>query len=407
MTLHNAGLDERIRDLVAHAYAHAPTFRAIMDGAGLTPAAVQTAADLPKIPVTPKDRLVEFQQQHPPFGGLLTVDPATLPRIYISPGPIYDPQPGSDDPQAQLAPFLAVGFGPGDRVLNTFMYHLTPAGLLLDEGLRAVGATVIPSGPGNTELQIMMMTALGVTGYVGTPSFLAIMLDKAAEMGIPKEAVTIKKALFSAEPYTPSQRARFEGEFGMVTTSAYGTADLGFLAYSKAGITGFCVMGTVYLEVVDPATGQPVETGTPGEIVVTTFNKRYPLIRFGTGDLGALAASPEPGCEGAQQLLGLFGRSGDAIKVRGMFLHPNQLLMAAARLPAVKHIQAVITRVDHRDIVTVRLELHPDQPADGIEAAAGELVQALTRLRVDAVEIVEPGVIDPAQRAVHDERRWD
>lgn len=395
-------LDTRIRELVAYAYEHAPTFRRIMDDAGVSPANVQNAADLAKIPVTPKDRLVEFQQANPPFGGLLTVDPASLPRIYISPGPIYDPQPPGDDPVASLAPFRAVGFGAGDRVLNTFMYHLTPAGLLVDEAIRAAGATVIPSGPGNTELQIMMMMALGATGYVGTPSFLAVILDKATEMGIPQSAVTIKKAIFSAEPYTPSQRARFEGEYGMATSSAYGTADLGFLAYTPPGEDGFVVLENIHLELVDKDTGQPVEEGTPGEVVVTTFNKSYPLIRFGTGDLGVYVMEAERG-----RRLRLVGRVGDAIKVRGMFLHPNQLLAAMSRIPQVKHGQAIITRPDNRDHVLVRVELQPEHAGEDVSEAVKSYVQAMSRLRVDAVEIVEAGVIEPGQRAVRDERQWD
>jgi len=401
--------DQRIRDLIAHAYALAPAIRERMDAAGITPADIQSAADLPKIPVMPKDSLIELQQKHPPFGGLLTIDPADLPRIYISPGPIYDPQPTPDAENADyaVAPFRAVGFGRGDRVFNTFMYHLTPAGLLVDNALRHLGATVIPSGPGNTELQIMMLTSLKVTGYVGTPSFLAIILDKAAEMGIPKEAITIKKAVFSAEPYTPSQRQRFEGDYGMVTTSAYGTADLGFIGYSKAGVQGFCLMPSVYVEVCDPQTGQPVELGNVGEIVVTTFNKSYPLIRFGTGDLGALSPEVDEDCEGSQQLLGLFGRSGDAIKVRGMFLHPNQILAAMSRIQQVKTAQAVITREDNRDVVTVRVELKPEFAGEDVDEAVKAYVQSMARLRVDAVEVVAAGVIDPTQRAIRDQRKWD
>lgn len=395
-------LDTRIRDLVAHAYQNAPTFRRIMDEAGVKPSDVQSAAELSKIPVTPKDKLVDFQQENPPFGGLLTVDPETLPRIYLSPGPIYDPQPPLEDPTPALAPFRAVGFGKGDRVLNTFMYHLTPAGLLIDEALRALGATVIPTGPGNTELQIMMMNALKATGYVGTPSFLAIILDKAAEMGIPKEAITIKKAAFSAEPYTPSQRSRFEGEYGMATISAYGTADLGFLAYTPPGQDSFIVMDSIYIELVDKDTGQLVDEGTPGEVVVTTFNKAYPLIRFGTGDLGVFVQEPERG-----RRLRLVGRVGDAIKVRGMFLHPNQLLAAMSRIPQVKHAQAVITRPDNKDYVVVRVELKPEHAGEDVSEAVRSYVQAMSRLRVDEVQVVEPGVIDPAQRAIRDERKWD
>jgi phenylacetate-CoA ligase len=397
-------LDSRIRDLIAHAYANAPTFRKIMDDAGVKAEAVQTAADLQKIPVTPKDKLVEFQQADPPFGGLLTVDPTTLPRIYISPGPIYDPQPTREDGESQLAPFKAAGFGKGDRVLNTFMYHLTPAGLLLDEALRALGATVIPTGPGNTELQIMMMTALKANGFIGQPSFLGIILDKAAEMGLPKEAITIKKAMFSAEPYFPPQRARFEGEYGIDTVNAYATADLGFLAYTRPLEEGFRVMDTVHIELVDRDSGQVVEDGTAGEVVVTTFNKGYPLIRFGTGDLAVFIVS-----DAGERTMRLVGRVGDAIKVRGMFLHPNQVIAAMGRVPQVKHAQVVISRPfnDNQDYVLVRVELHPEQPLTNVREAVSSYIQAMSRLRVDEVKIVDAGVIDPSQRMVRDDRKWE
>ena len=399
-----AELDASIRDLVQHAYDRAPAIRSLLDAAGLAPQDIQGADDLAKIPVLSKDSLVEMHQANPPFGGFLTIDPYDLPRIYISPGPIYDPQPPPEDPESMLAPFNYIGMGRGDRVLNTFMYHLTPAGILLDEAIRACGATVIPTGPGNTELQIMMMMALGATGFVGQPSYLMTLLDKAAEMGMGAGAVPLKKALFSAEPYTPGQRERFEGEYGMVTTSAYGTADLGFVGYTRAGVSGFCIMPTVHLQVCDPETGAPLPAGETGEIVATTLNKSYPLIRFGTGDLGALA--PQPQCDG-QQLLGLFGRSGDAIKVRGMFLHPNQLSGAAAHFPEIKAMQARITRPENRDVVTVNVELNEGADGDGLAEKLSALAQQAARLRIDAVNIVEPGVIDPTARKIVDEREWD
>jgi len=397
-------IDQRIQELVEHAYNNAPSIKKLMDDAGVTPADVQSATDLAKIPVLSKDSLVEIHQANPPFGGFLTIDPADLPRIYISPGPIYDPQPPSDNPDALLAPFQYIGMGRGDRVLNTFMYHLTPAGILLDEGIRGVGATVLPTGPGNTELQIMMMMALGATGFVGQPSYLMTILDKAQEMGMGPDAVPIKKALFSAEPYTPSQRERFEGEYGMKTTSAYGTADLGFLGYTMDGVEGFCLMDSIYMQICDPDSGEILPDGEIGEIVVTTFNKSYPLIRFGTGDLGALAAEPQ--CDG-QQLLGLYGRSGDAIKVRGMFLHPNQLRAAVGAFPQIKDIQVIITRPENKDVVTFNVELNEGESKDGVADKLKALAQNAVRLRIDEVNFVSAGEIDPSARKIVDQRDWD
>lgn len=397
-------INQRIQGLVRHAYERAPAMTAWMDGAGLKPADIQTAADLARIPVLSKDRLVEIHQANPPFGGFLTIDPRDLPRIYISPGPIYDPQPPPEDPESLLAPFQSIGIGRGDRVLNTFMYHLTPAGILLDEGIRRCGATVIPTGPGNTELQIMLMMALTATGFVGQPSYLMTLLNKAEETGMGPGTVPLKKALFSAEPYTASQRQRFEGEYGMKTTSVYGTADLGFLGFSMEGLQGFCIMPNVYLQICDPDTGALLPDGESGEIVVTTFNKAYPLIRFGTGDLGALA--PRPQCEG-QLLLGLFGRSGDAVKVRGMFLHPNQLQYAVMQFPEIKAIQVIITRPENRDIVTVHVELNAGASGQGVAAKLQALAQQAVRLRIDAVHFVEAGGIDGKARKILDRRDWD
>lgn len=397
-------IDQKIQELVEHAYNKAPAITKLMDEAGVKPSDIQTASDLSKIPVLSKDSLVEIHKTNPPFGGFLTIDPDDLPRIYISPGPIYDPQPPSDNPDALLAPFKYIGISKGDRVLNTFMYHLTPAGILLDEGIRGCGGTVLPTGPGNTELQIMMMMALNATGFVGQPSYLMTILDKAEEMGFGPDKVPIKKALFSAEPYTPTQQQRFEGDYGMKTTSAYGTADLGFLGYTMSGITGFCLMDSIYMQICDPDTGDILPDGEIGEIVVTTFNKAYPLIRFGTGDLGALAADPQ--CEG-QQLLGLYGRSGDAIKVRGMFLHPSQLQAALMAFPQIKDMQVVITRPENKDVVTFNLELKEGQSREGIADKLKGLAQQAVRLRIDEVNFVEAGVINPSARKIIDQRNWD
>jgi phenylacetate-CoA ligase len=394
--------DERVRELVAHAYDKAPAIKNQLDEAGVTAADIQNAADLAKIPVLGKDSLVEIHQKNPPFGGFLTIDPADLPRIYISPGPIFDPQPPPEDPEIGLAAFKYVGFGRGDRVLNTFMYHLTPAGMLLDEGLRACGATVLPTGPGNTDLQIQMAVALGATGFVGQPSYLMTLLDKVEAQGIAADQFPIKKALFSAEPYTPTQQQRFEGEWGMKTTSAYGTADLGFIGYTKQGVQGFVITANVLLQICDPKTGELLPAGEIGEIVATTFNKAYPLVRFGTGDLGAIGAEA---IDGNQHLLGLFGRSGDAIKVRGMFLHPNQLKAATSAFPQIERIQAIITRPDHKDVVTIHIQLKEGAAEDGLGDKLKDLAQNAVRLRIDEIVFVDE--IDTKARMIVDQRDWD
>jgi phenylacetate-CoA ligase len=398
---------QRLQTQIAFAYEHTPAVRLIMEGAGVKPSDIHTTADLGKIPVTSKDKLIEMQQANPPFGGFLAVNLDTLPRIYISPGPIYDPQRPNEAAEGGVEALRIAGFGKGDRVINTFMYHLTPAGLLMDEGLRVVGSTVIPTGPGNTEMQVMLIDTLKVTGYVGTPSFLATLFDTAIKFGYDPKAMTLKKAFLTAEPYPPSMRARFEGEYGMKTTNAYGTADLGFIGFSVGDAPGFCISEDVYLEIADPKTGQPLPVGEVGEIVATTFNNTYALVRFGTGDLGSLSPAPHAACEGRQQLTGLYGRSGDAIKVRGMFLHPNQIGMAVAKVPEIKHAQAVITRVGNRDHVSMRVQLKPEHAAAAIGEVLKQHIQISARLKVDEVLVVEAGVIDPAQRIVRDERKWE
>lgn len=400
-------LDRELRELVAHAHEHTPAMRARMAAAEISPADIQTAADLALLPVLQKDDLVRLQAENPPFGGMLAMAEVDLPRIYISPGPIFDPQPPLADLEPSLAPFRYVGFGRGDRVLNTFAYHITPAGLLFDEALRACGATVLPTGPGNSDLQIMLALRLGASGFIGQPSYLMSLLDKMSEQGLPPQQCPIRKALFSAEPYTPSQRARFEDEYGMKTTSAYGTADLGLFAYTAAGVSGFCVSESMHLEIADPNTGANLPAGEIGEIVVTTFNRDYPLIRFGTGDLGALAASPDEGNPGRQQITGLFGRSGDAIKVRGMFLHPNQLLAARTHFPQIARLQAIITRPENADVVHLRVELAPDASASGLAEQLQQLAEQAIRLRIDRVDIVAPGVIPADGKPIIDERSWD
>ncbi len=403
----STALSQRLRDQLAFAYENAPAVRQMMDGAGVHPSDIQTAEDLGRIPVTSKDRLIEMQQSNPPFGGFLAVDLDTLPRIYISPGPIYDPQRPNEQAAGGIEALKVAGFGKGDRVINTFMYHLTPAGLLMDEGIRAAGCTVIPTGPGNSELQVTLIDTLQVTGYVGTPSFLATLFDLAIRQGHDPRQMSLKKAFFTAEPYTPSMRARFEGEYGMKTTNAYGTADLGFIGFSVADVPGFCISEDVHIEIADPKTGQPLPAGEIGEIVVTTFNNTYALVRFGTGDLGALAPEAHAACEGRQQLLGLYGRSGEAIKVRGMFLHPNQIHMAVMKVPEIKYAQAVITRMGNRDHVTLRVQLKPEYAGVSVGEALKQHIQTTARLKVDDVQVVEAGVIDPAQRMVRDERKWD
>ncbi|MCI0477590.1 MAG: AMP-binding protein, partial [Anaerolineales bacterium] len=311
-------LDRELAKFVRHAYASAPAVKKIFDDAGVKPGNIKRVADLERVPVTSKDRLVELQKAAPPFGGFRSEKAKRLKHIFLSPGPLYEPHGAEKALIKTAAKVLRVaGFKRGDIVLNTLSYHLVPAGLLLDAGLQTLGATVVPSGVGNTELQIKLMLDLKVTGYVGTPSFLMTLIKKIEELKLDFKQFALRRTLFTAEPYPPSLRAQFEGVYGLRTLNVYATAELGFLAYDDETKRALQIAEGVVVEIVDPATSQHVGVREPGEVVVTTFNETYPLIRLGTGDMAVYT-------DESQQRLMLIGRVGDAVKVRGMFVHPNQ-----------------------------------------------------------------------------------
>lgn len=393
-----SNLDAMVVQQITYAYGNAPAIRKIMDEAGVSPSDIQTTGDLAKIPVTSKDQLVAMQQEDPPFGGFVTVSVGQLQRIYLSPGPIYDPHGFGDEAaeNAMREAFTEAHFSAEDIVLNTFLYHMVPAGLLMDQAMQLLGATVVPMGPGNTEIQIKVILDVGCTAYLGTPSFLQMIYDKADGMGIPPNALPLKKAFFSAEPYTSSQRAKFEGEYGLTTAQAYATADLGVIGYEIPGKQGLYIPSNLVVQVCSPEDGSLVEDGELGEVVVTSMNPTYPLIRFGTGDLSIMEMDGD-----RRKLKGWMGRSGEAIKVRGMFLHPNNLTATLGQFENIKKFQAVVGRDGTRD--TVRLEVilsEGDIDADAVIAAA----KTAARLSINEVAVVDE--IEGA-RTVRDTRKFD
>lgn len=386
--------NQRLHAHLTYAYEHAPAVKALFDEAGLTPDDIQSTADLAKLPVTSKDMLIQQQQANPPFGGWNAVPVSDIDTIFLSPGPLYDPH---DDATTENAGDILrqAGFGPDDVVINAFLYHMVPAGILFHEGLVQAGATVVPIGPGNIEVHLKVMQDLGATGYVGTPSFLAMILDKAAEMGLPKEAITIQKASFSAEPYPPSLRHKFENEYGMQTGQSYATADFGTIAYQLPGQQDFHLRDDLVVELADPQTGQPVPEGTPGEVVVTNFSRVYPLVRLGTGDMAVMVP-------GTGRLYGLVGRSGEAVKVRGMFVHPNQLRMAVPQIEGVQQWAAVVEREDSRDVLALHLTVSDEAEIDAEQVK--QLVKQAVRVTVDAVHVVE--TVENAGQ-ITDRRDWE
>ncbi len=386
-------------DTITHLHANAPAFAARLEAAGLAVDDLQTAVSLSALPVFRKDDLIELQKNDPPFGGLLAMPIGELRRIYQSPGPINEPEPYIEDAGNWAPGLRAAGFEKGDVVLNAFSYHLTPAGASLEDGLGSVGCTVIPGGIGNFEQQIQAMAAFSAVGYVGLPSYLKALLDKAAKMGI---LLQLSKAFVLAEPLPPSLREELSSH-GIAVYQSYGTAECGNLGYDVDGYDGWRIPDNIILQICDINTGRPLPHGEIGEVVVTLLKPHYALIRFGVGDLSAIIPESETD-GGGLRLKGWLGRIGAATKVRGMFLHPTQLANMMARFDEVSAYQAVITRVDHKDLLA--LHVVADSAASGTGLA--DKLQATAREAIKfrlTVEIVDS--LPTSAPPIRDERTWE
>jgi phenylacetate-CoA ligase len=393
--------DARLREVVTAAAPHAPALRERLAAGGLELSTFGLDA-LARLPVLPKDALPEAQRASPPFAGWLGVPLARLARVYRSPGPIYDPEgPGPD--YWRFAPALfAAGFRAGDVVLNTLAYHLTPAGHMFDDALRAIGCPVVPGGPGNTDTAAQILADLGAVGFVGTPSFLLAVLEAARAAG---RRHGLRRAFVIAEMLPASLRRRLEADFDVVATQGYGTADLGSIAYECGARAGMHIARETILEVIDPHTGRAVPAGEPGEAVVTALNPVYPLLRFGTGDLVAMAEGPCPCGRTAPRIARIVGRIGEAVKVRGMFVHPEEVARIVAQFQEVTRAQIVVRRPGDADEMTVRVELRPGGAAPDVSALR-EALRAGLRLRCD-VEVLPAGTLGETAKRIVDERRWD
>ncbi len=399
---------EMLRATVRHAYDNAPAARKKMDDAGVRPGDVKEPADLRKIPVTRKADLKHIQKGEPPFGGLAAVPPRAMRRIYVSPGPTFDPEGRDATHWRWEKPFFAAGFREGDIVQNTFAYHFSPAGLMFDEALLRLGCTVVPAGVGNTELQAQVMKELNVTGYVGTPSFLMTILEKAKEMGYTSgDGLSLRVGLVTGEMFPQSLRARFRDEFGVEVRQCYGTADVGSLGYECYEAKGMHVPDEIFLELIDPATGEPVPPGAIGEVVVTLPNRTYPLVRFATGDLSILSEDPCPCGRTSPRLLRLVGRVDQVTKVKGMFVHPEQVGQLAAKVAEIASAQFVVTRTDHDDRMEMRIVLKdPAAASDALAARIVETARAITRLRGEVRFVAATDVKEPEKKII-DQRKWD
>jgi phenylacetate-CoA ligase len=385
-------------DFVRKAVEKAPGWAGHLQN--VDPASVSSREALARLPILRKTSLKDLQAARPPFGGFAASETSSVGRIFMSPGPIFEPEGLGEDWWRTARALYAAGFRRGDIVHNTFAYHLTPGGWILDAGARALGCTVVAAGPGNTEQQLEAIQHLKPSAYVGVPDYLKILLDKAKESR--KDASSFKKALVGGGALFPSLRAEYK-QRGIATYQTYATADLGIIAYESQALEGMIVDEGVILEIVRPGTGDPLPDGEVGEVVVTTFNRDYPMIRLATGDLSAVLPGVSPCGRTNVRIKGWLGRADQTTKVKGMFVHPEQIAEIARRHPELGRVRLVVGRSGEQDTMTLRAE-SPGSGADLASVLASDL-QALTKLKGE-VEIVAPGSLPNDGLVIADERKY-
>jgi phenylacetate-CoA ligase len=388
--------------LILHLAKNAPAFADRLAKAGIDPKIVRTVEDLNALPVMRKDDLAQLQAAGPPFGGFLACKPGELKRIYQSPGPIYDPESRVADYWRWEPALRATGFRAGDIVLNAFGYHLTPAGAMFEEGLWAMGCTVIPGGVGNQESQVRALATLKATGYVGLPSYLNALLEKATELDL---SLSLRTAFVTAEPLPASLREAINRR-GITIRQGYGTAECGNLGYECEQENGWHVPEDAIVQVCDLTSGKPLPAGESGEIVATLFTADYALVRFGTGDLSSMNPDPCPCGRNSPRLMGWQGRVGEAVKVRGIFVHPHQLAGLAKRFPEIERWQGVISREEHKDYLRLRIAPAPGADASALAERVVQAARDTIRLHLE-VEITSLEELPASSPLIDDTREWD
>lgn len=387
---------------VAHAKAKAPAIARIL--AGVDADSVTTREALAHLPVTRKHELLELQKAgraRDAFGGFATqVRGPAMPRIYASPGPIYEPEGAARDHWRTARAMHAAGFRTGDLVHNAFSYHMTPGAFIMEAGAHALGCTVFPAGTGQTEQQLQAIADLRPRAYVGTPSFLRILLEKAAETGA--DAGSLRVALTGGEALPPSLRDWFAAR-GLDVYQSYATADLGLIAYETAAREGLVVDEGVIVEIVRPGTGEPLVDGEVGEVVVTTLDADYPLVRFGTGDLSAVLPGPCPTGRTNTRIRGWLGRADQTTKIRGMFVHPGQVADIARRFPEVLKARLVVSGEMADDTMTLLVEAAGTP--HGLPERIGEAIRDVTKLR-GQVQLLAPGSLPNDGKVIEDARSY-
>ena len=381
------------------AAVRAPAMARLLDG--VDPDQVTDRRTLAALPVVRKSELMALQADSPPFGGLTPEGVEDYANIFASPGPIFEPVPRRDDPFRMARALFAAGMRKGDLVHNTFSYHFTPAGAMLEGGARAIGCTVFPAGVGQTELQVQAIARLRPNAYVGTPSFLNILLDRAAELG--EDVSSIVKGLVSGEALPPSLRTAI-GERGVSVLQCYAVADVGLIAYESPALEGMILDEGVMVEIVRPGTGNPVPEGEVGEIVVTPLNPDYPLVRFATGDLSAVMPGASPCGRTNTRIRGWMGRADQTTKVRGMFVHPSQVAEVVRRHAEIVRARLVVTSAGNQDVMTLRCESETGDP--GVADAIAATVRDVCKLR-GQIEIVTPGSLANDGKVIEDARTYE
>jgi phenylacetate-CoA ligase len=363
-------------------------------------AAITDRRALATLPVLRKSDLKDLQEKNPPFAGFTLGSTSDFGRIFMSPGPIFEPMGADGDQWRAGRAIHAAGFRAGNIVHNCFAYHLTPGGFMIDSGLRAVGCAVVPAGIGNTDQQIETIAQLKPVGYTGTPDFLKVLLDKASEAG--RDLGSIRRALVSGGALFPSLRQEY-ADRGISVLQCYATADVGLIAYESDAMEGMIVDEDIILEIVRPGTGEPVEPGEVGEVVVTNFNSVYPMIRFGTGDLSAIMEGNSPCGRTNQRIKGWMGRADQTTKVKGMFIHPSQVADIGRRHPELGRLRLVVARDGEQDAMTLMAEC--ETAAAGLAEAVASTIQSVCKVR-GKVDLVEPGSLANDGKVIDDQREY-
>ncbi|MBV8839284.1 MAG: AMP-binding protein [Alphaproteobacteria bacterium] len=385
----------RLPDAIAHAMT-APGWGRHL--AGVDAHAVTSRAALAKLPLLRKSALVALQKEAPPFGGFNATTPGRAKRLFMSPGPIFEPEGHVEDPGSGARALFAAGLRAGDVVHNCFSYHLTPGAFILEAAAHALGCAVIPGGVGNTEAQLDAIAQLRPAAYVGTPDFLKILLDAAAKAG--KDASSIKRGLVSGAALPASLRQEL-AERGVAVKQCYAVAEVGVVSYESDALEGMILNEDIIVEIVRPGTGDPVAEGEVGEVVVTTFNRDYPMVRLATGDLSAVLAGRSPCRRTNTRIKGWMGRADQTTKVKGMFVRPEQVAEVARRHPELARVRLVVSRENEQDAMTLNAECAT--PSDGFERTVAETLQAVTKLK-GAVKLLAPGALPNDGKVIADER---